>query len=130
MLVALKDKWIPDKTMLKLAAKIVSSKPTGAKGYRVKTPRGIETVTIEEVSQFLTELAEKVAVGEYGPMHLCKTCGKFSRAWCKGGRGYCSGHMSGYKTSSDFCSEWTPNNEQQQKVSDAVDAKFEQLQTQ
>lgn len=117
----LDNMWISDKTVLKLVANILRKTPS-PKGYKINTKhRGVQTISHDDVIRFVEELAEAAGNGDYGAIHHCKTCGHFSRAWCKGGRGYCGNSASGYRNSTDYCSEWIPQTEQQKCVGRKLD---------
>lgn len=108
----LKEKFISDKTMLKLVASILR-KADLPKGYKVATvERRVEKVTAEEVIDFVESLAEALYTGDYAEVKRCDICGKFFPQWCSRGRGWCT-EFTGYKNSRDFCSAWIPMTEEQ-----------------
>lgn len=130
----LKNKWVSDRVMLKLVAKILRKSPM-AKGYKITTERGVEKVTSEEIIQFVEDLAEALYKGDYGEIKHCKTCGNFDPKFCGRGRGWCP-EYGGYHSARDFCSGWIPMTEQQvrfrKKSREELEnlEQFEQLQTQ
>ena len=101
-------KWISDKTILKLVISILR-KANMPKVYKINTKyQGVQTLTKEEVIQFLEDLAESIGNGDYAKVKRCNTCSHFSQSYCKNGRGYCYNLNAGYRNGRDFCYAWTP----------------------
>lgn len=110
----IKNRWVSDKTMLKLIAQILRKFPL-SKGYKITTEQGVEKILSEEVIQFTEDLAEAFYKGDYGEINRCKTCGNFDPSYCGRGRGWCS-EFVGYHTARDFCSSWIPQTEQKREL--------------
>lgn len=117
----LKEKGIPDSTMLKLVTKIVKKSQT-AKGYRIKLPEGDVRVTAEEVVLFLEGLSNSVSGKSPEQIRYCETCGNFSRSGKIGKRGWCSpSKLSAFKNNTDYCSGWVPMSPEQKKIKEKID---------
>ena len=108
----MKEKGIPDKTMMLLIAKLLK-RDTSTKGFKVKGVDGIQPVTYSEVIQFAEELAQRMSQGEYLQINKCSTCGNFD-APPKGARGACfPKNPTCSRTKNDYCSSWIPLDESQ-----------------
>lgn len=115
------DKLIPNKTLMKLAAQIV--RKSGSKKYKVNGT----LITTEEIVEQLIKVSEGFEKGKYQRIKLCKTCGNFSYSG-KGGRGCCfPKNFTCSKSSTDFCSGWTPMTAEQKEVRRKVNEHIKSL---
>lgn len=112
----LREKGIPDATVLKLVSKLLKRNPS-SKGFRIKVRNGTETLTYDEVVKFVDNLASQLASGGYGEIRRCDTCGNFSRPGARGMRGWCfPKERTSFKDTKDYCSGWIPMDEQQKYI--------------
>lgn len=125
----LKDKGIPDSTVLKLVSKLLARGQYG-KGFKLKTKNGERTMTYDEVIAFVDALAERMKHNEYAVIHRCDTCGNFSRPGVKGKRGCCfpKKHTC-FRYPTDYCSGWQPMSEEQKRLKEALDERFKTVHT-
>lgn len=116
-----KKKGISDATVLKIVAKILKNNPP-SKGFKVKTPRGSQTLTAEEIVRFVEALAARLDDGRYGVIRRCDTCGNFSRSGKASKRGWCSPkEHSSFKNKTDYCSNWIPMTAEQKHIKERID---------
>ena len=125
----LRDKDIPDATLLKLVYKLLE-KNQSTRGFKMKTRKGQRTITYDELLQFIDTLAKQLDSGGYGEIRRCDTCGNFSRSGKSNKRGWCfpKKHTS-FRDKTDYCSGWIPMDEKQQHIKERMDEHFETLQT-
>lgn len=125
----LKDKDIPDSTVLKLVSKLLARNKAG-KGFRLKTKKGDKTITYDEVIDFVDKLAEHLQRREYIRVRRCDTCGNFNRPGLKGGRGCCfPKDFTCSRVSTDYCSGWIPMSAEQKRLKEAIDERFKTIHT-
>lgn len=125
----LKDKDIPDSTVLKLVSTLLKRNQS-SKGFRLKTKKGERTMTYDEVVAFVDELAARMKRGEYARVHRCDDCGNFNRPGAKGARGCCfPKNPTCSRSKTDFCSSWTPMTAEQRQLKEALDARFKTIHT-
>lgn len=120
----LKNKDIPDATVLKLVAKQLRNNQT-AKGFKMKTKKGVRTLTFEEVVEFIDTLASQLESGQYGEIRRCDTCGNFRRSGQKGRRGWCTPTThTCYKSPTEYCSGWVPMSPEQIRLKEKLNEHF------
>ena len=125
----LKDKDIPDSTVLKLVSTLLRRSQAG-KGFRLKTKKGEKTLTYDEVIAFVDELAERMNRREYIKVRRCDTCGNFNRPGIKGGLGCCfPKNFTCSRLSTDYCSGWIPMSEEQRRLKEVLDVRYKKMQT-
>lgn len=120
------NKGISDATVLRLVSKILQKNQT-AKGFKIKTNNGYQTLTYDEVVKFIDALAVRLDDGRYGAIRRCDTCGNFSRSGQRGKRGWCSdSHRGLFRGKADYCSGWIPMTDDQKRLRRTIN---ERLQT-
>ena len=125
----LKNKGVLDSTLLKMVAKVLKENPR-TKGFKVKTIRGVATITHEELIQFVEALAEEIKQGNYDQLNKCETCGNFSHPGKRGAKGCCfPKNFTSFRKVTDYCSNWTPMTEEQKYIRRKTNEQFGQLQT-
>ena len=111
----LKNKGVLDSTMLKVVAKVLKNNTSGVKGFKLKTPNGVATVTYKEIIQFVETLSEEMANGNYDELRKCSTCGNFNHPGRKGGKGWCfPKEFTSFRKVNDYCSGWIPMTKEQE----------------
>lgn len=117
----LKEKGIPDSTMLSLVAKLLR-RDTTTKGFKVKGVDGVQPVTYDEVVQFVETLSQQVKEGQYREVNHCDTCRYFSGT-PMGSRGACfPDNFTSSRVKKDFCSGWTPMTPEQEQTRRKINA--------
>ena len=110
----LRDKGIPDGTMLSLVSKLLK-RDTTTKGFKVKGVDGVQPITYAEVVRFVEELTQLVREGTYAEIHMCETCKHFSSS--KGSRGVCfPDTFTSSRLRTDYCSGWEHMTEDQARL--------------
>jgi hypothetical protein len=122
----LKDKGIPDSTMMSLIAKVLK-RDTTTKGFKVKGVDGIQAIAYSEVVQFAEELAHLMKKNDYKRVRTCETCRYFNSA-PRNSRGVCfPENITSSRLKTDYCSGWkpmTPEQEQlRRKINELIQAK-------
>ena len=103
----LKDKGIPDSTMLSLVVKLLK-RDTTTKGFKVKGVDGVQPIAYAEVIQFMETLAQQVREGSYKEVHHCNTC-KYFDGSPRSNRGACfPENFTSSRRRTDYCSGWVP----------------------
>lgn len=120
----LSDKNVADSKALKMVAKLLKKQPS-AKGFKLKTNKGEQIVTPDELIQFVETLAEKLDAGDYGEIHRCDTCGNFSRSGKRKDVGACFPKTyTATRLTTDHCSGWTPMDAEQRHIKERMDEHF------
>ena len=123
-----KKKDISDVTVLRLVSKILEKNQT-AKGYKVRTNKGEQKLTAEEVVEFVRVLAKRLEEGRYGVIRRCDTCGNFSRSGKRGNRGSCfPKEHSLFRNKTDYCSGWIPMSPEKKYIKEKIDEHFKSSQ--
>lgn len=120
----LKEKNIPDATMLRLVSKLLKKNPS-TKKFKVKTQYGESVITYDEVVQFVDTLAAMIGDNKYGVIRRCNTCGNFNPSGKSSKRGWCSPKdRSLFRDKTEYCSKWVPMTEEQKHIRRVLNEHF------
>lgn len=110
-----------------MVAKLLRKHPSN-KGFRLKTAYGEKIVTYDELIEFVDELAKRLDEGSYREVHMCNTCGNYSRSGKYANLGACfPKEFTSTRQATNYCSRWVPMEKEQQRIKEKMDEHFGEL---